>query len=44
MTSDENQAQLTVKVEFPEQYFVDTLTMLADAAGVNTRGWWKKEM
>ncbi len=44
MIPDENQAQLTVNVEFPEQYFVDNLTMLADAAGVNTRGWWEKEM
>jgi hypothetical protein len=44
MIADENQAQLTVKVGLPEQYFVDSLTMLTDAAGLNTRGFWDKEM
>ncbi len=32
MIADENQAQLTVNVGLPEQYFVDNLTMLTDAA------------
>jgi hypothetical protein len=31
MISDENQAQRTVNVEFPKQYFVDNLTMRAVA-------------